>query len=276
MTAGRISARFLDGARGRILVVARLPAASDRGRAALVVPPFAEEMNKSRRMITELAERLAALGVATVVPDLFGTGDSEGEFCDGDWDVWKQDVSRAAVWSANEGWPVFAVLATRLGCALAAETSRDLLDRVERTVFWAPALDGARFLTQFLRLRVAASMMADGRGETVGGLRERLRHGETLEVAGYALSPSLADRIDGLRLVERLGPHVGELHWMEVLRTADLPMPDASVAAIMAAEPGVGAIRRHIVAGEPFWSATEIVLNADLVDRTVAALTGES
>lgn len=229
-------------------------------------------MNKSRRMVTELACRLTESGVATIVPDLFGTGDSEGEFSDGNWDVWRQDLALASAWSARQGWPVFAVLGIRLGCVLAADISQDLPGQIARTVLWAPVLDGTRFLTQFLRLRVAASMMADGRNESVVELRERMRRGETIEVAGYPLSASLADRIDDLKLVDRIGPQLGEVCWMEIVRSADQPLPESSMAAIATAERTAGAIKTHAIAGETFWSTTEVVLNKDLIDRTVAAL----
>jgi hypothetical protein len=48
------------------------------------VPPFAEEMNKSRRMIAEVGRRLEGSGVGMLLVDLFGTGDSEGEFAQAD------------------------------------------------------------------------------------------------------------------------------------------------------------------------------------------------
>src|SRR6185436_14934074 len=67
---------------------------------------IAEEMNKCRRMIAEAANALAALGVAALVPDLFGTGDSEGEFRDADWETWKADLDTAVAWASEEGWPV--------------------------------------------------------------------------------------------------------------------------------------------------------------------------
>ena len=272
MTAGRIIACFLNGARGRILVVARFPA-SGSGRAVLVVPPFAEEMNKSRRMVTEVASRLVKSGIATIVPDLFGTGDSEGEFSAGDWEVWQQDVALAATWAAEVGWPVFALLGIRLGGALAAESSRNLLGPVTRTVLWAPVLDGARFLTQFLRLRVAASMMEDGGSESVAGLRERLQRGETIEVSGYSLSPTLVRRVDKVTLVDQLGPHAGAVHWIEIMRSEEPAIPESTRAAIALAGNTVQMIKSYAVSGDPFWSTTEIAINAELVDKTVAVLT---
>ena len=54
-----------------------------------MVPPFAEEMNKCRPMVTEVALGLAESGIASIVPDLYGTGDSGGDFSEGDWETWQ-------------------------------------------------------------------------------------------------------------------------------------------------------------------------------------------
>ena len=54
MSRRSVSGQFIDGAKGPIFVLAREPAAGVRG-CVLVVPPFAEEMNKCRRMVTEVA-----------------------------------------------------------------------------------------------------------------------------------------------------------------------------------------------------------------------------
>jgi len=75
---------FLDGPAGRIFAILR--AASDARHAVLIIPPFGEEMNKSRRQFTEVAQRLVGNGFAVLVVDLYGTGDSEGEFSEASWE----------------------------------------------------------------------------------------------------------------------------------------------------------------------------------------------
>jgi len=252
-------------------VLSRRPAVTE-GRAVLVVPPFAEEMNKSRRMITQVAQQLSARGVATVIPDLFGTGDSAGEFGDGDWDVWKDDLRRAMEWSLRSGWRVARMLCTRLGCALAAETARDAGMSLEGTVFWQPVPDGQQFLNQFLRLRVAASMNMEDRRESVAGLREQLHGGKSLEVAGYEISPWLADQLDQIRLGSAIGPWLGELTWMEVVRACDAPIPRRSEEIIKGALARGLTVTVKTVNGVPFWASTEIVSLPDLIAGTVDAL----
>ena len=85
---------FLTGRAGALYARYQPPRASIRHRAdVVIVPPFAEEMNKSRRMFALLAERLATLGVGTALIDLYGTGDSEGDFGDARYDVWLDDMT---------------------------------------------------------------------------------------------------------------------------------------------------------------------------------------
>lgn len=273
MSPASIDARFIEGLRGKLFVLLRKPRRQETGRCVLIVPPFAEEMNKSRRMFTEVAQGLVARGVAAVLPDLYGTGDSEGEFREADWEVWKDDLVRTASWAAEQGWAVSALLCLRLGCILGAQVAATLPQPLERSVFWQPVLDGERFMTQFLRLRVAASMMED-RKESVTNLRARLRRGEYLEVAGYELDSRILEQVDQARLGAALHEQLGELYWMEIVRDADLRMPASSAKVIEGAAGKLRSIRGETVAGEPFWASTEIVRLPALVERTVRALDG--
>jgi exosortase A-associated hydrolase 2 len=262
--------RFLEGPR-RIFALLHRPSGAS-GTSVLIVPPFGEEMNKSRKLFTDLAQQLLLHGIATVMPDLYGTGDSEGEFADGDWAQWTEDVAAAARFAAAEGWPVGALIGTRLGCALAARVARESPQPLRATVFWAPVLDGDRYLTQFLRLRVAASMADESRRESVAGLKEQMRQSGTIEVGGYALSARLAEQVTGLKLASELSANLGALHWMEVVRDAEAPLPAPATEVIERARkiPLDVTVRR--IPGDPFWQSTEIVRNAALIEQTVASL----
>lgn len=265
-----ITPAFIEGCRGRLFVLLRRPAATRTAPCVMIVPPFAEEMNKCRPMLSQVAQGLAAHGIATVLPDLTGTGDSAGEFRDADWNAWTDDLARAAQWSRESGCEVTGLLGVRLGCILGARATAQWPPGIARTVFWQPVLEGARFLVQFLRLRVAASIMEDV-PETVAGLRSRLESGATLEIAGYDLSGTLARQIEQARLADALGRHLGRMHWIETLRGTTDALPEASARAIRAATDTGLAVTASTVAGEPYWSSVELVRIPGLVDRTIAA-----
>jgi len=272
LSRSAIEPRFIDGPRGKLFVILRKPPGRASGPCVLLVPPFAEEMNKSRRMFTLLAEGLARRGVASLLPDLHGTGDSAGEFRDADWDLWKAELVQSSGWAAAAGWRLTGLLGLRLGCALAAESSAELPARPERSVFWQPVSEGERFVTQFLRVRVAASMMADQK-ESVSDLRKQLQSGATLEVAGYELSGRLIAQLDRVRLADSIGERLGELHWMEVVRDLSGSLPPATERFLQSVRERATSLFAHTVSGEPFWSATEIVVLPELITRTVDLLT---
>lgn len=260
---------FIEGRRGRLFVLARLPKGGSPRGCVLFAPPFAEEMNKCRKMMTDLSTALANRGIASVIADLFGTGDSEGELSEADWSDWQDDLERAAEWGSAFGCPVDGLVGVRLGCMLAADAARRL--GIERSVWWQPVLDGARVLDQFLRLRVAATMM-EGQKESIADLRSRLAAGEALEVAGYELSGRLAGQIDGLRLAERFGPQLGETLWLETVRSAESSAPTPSVAAAERLRKAGVPVSLETVVCEPFWSTVEIVTNVALVNRSAEFL----
>lgn len=269
-----LNAGFIEGSRGRIFVLLRHPAGMSSGPAVLVVPPLAEEMNKCRRMFTEVARNLAARGVATVLPDLYGTGDSEGEFSAADVHVWLDDVVRTAAWSQRQGWQVRGLLCTRIGCVLGARYARVADAAVQCSVFWQPMTDGERFLNQFLRLRVAASMMDADRRESVAGLRDMLKTGHSIEVSGYEVSSQLAAQLDAMDLATDAGPHLGQVHWMEMVRDPAAPLPAPALRCVERFSAAGAPVTVHRTTGEPYWSSTEIVVDKPTMAATVETLAG--
>lgn len=227
-------------------------------------------MNKSRRMLADLSSALAEIGLASVIVDLYGTGDSEGEFHDADWDCWVDDVARTAAWAAGEGCRVRALLGVRTGCLLAARTATHL-DGIEQSVFWQPVEDGRRYLTQFLRLAVAAAMM-EGGSASAQDLREQIRRDGRAEIAGYSISATLADQLEDLSLAREITPDLGRQHWIEIVRDPQRDISPGSLRTVEAVRGRGLTITTETVLGEPFWASSEIVRSAGLIESTVDAL----
>jgi len=266
-TRAELSGHFVESSRGRIFVLLRRPPGAHDG--VIVVPPFAEEMNKSRRMMSKVAEELAGQGLAAVIPDLSCTGDSEGDFGDAEWSTWASDVCRAIDWCAEAGLQIRGLLGIRLGAALALAALRaNPALRFETAVLWQPVLDGSRFTTQFLRLRVASQMSGSAPRETVADIRARLEAGDCVEVAGYRLSGMLMRELDAVVPPERIPDRLGRIRWMEIVREAggDVPLPATRLIEATRREGGDVAV--DTFAGEPFWATTEIVTNMAMVTAT--------
>lgn len=257
-------AEFIGESGRPIFALLRTPRAPT-GECMLVVPPFAEEMNKCRRMVTDLAKQAGRDGRAVLCVDLCGTGDSEGEFSEARVARWIEDLANAVKWSAGKGWPVTSVVGIRLGAILAAKLVREHNLALSRAVVWQPVTSGARLVDQFLRIRVLASRMERDSHETVADLRARLKSGETIEVAGYGLSPALCADLDALELASELTPAISPIRWLEVVAEASAPATPATLRAIEQARAAGCEVEHCRIVGEPFWMATEVVRNAELV-----------
>jgi len=85
---------FLDTADGPRFCLFHAPSGECRG-ALVYIHPFAEEMNRSRRMAALQARALAAQGIGVLLLDLHGCGDSAGDFGDASWDGWLRDIAAA-------------------------------------------------------------------------------------------------------------------------------------------------------------------------------------
>jgi len=263
---------FLKSGTGQRFCLFHRPAGECRG-AVLYVHPFAEEMNRSRRMAALQARRLAALGYGVLQLDLHGCGDSSGDFGDARWDLWKQDLAAGAAWLRQQlGQPV-TLWGLRLGATLALDYARTAPHPVAAMILWQPVLNGATYLTQFLRLRMASALLADSASahSGTGALRDALRAGETLEIGGYDLAPALAAALDALDPAEALAPSC-PVHWLEALSAPGQALPPA--AARVSAEwlrQGVD-LELHPVHCPPFWATPEITVCEGWLDATSSAL----
>jgi exosortase A-associated hydrolase 2 len=263
---------FLPGPAGPIFGVYRLPVRGPARLAALFLPPFAEEMNKSRRMFTLAAQALARGGIASLVIDLHGTGDSAGEFAEARWKTWQSEAVASCAWLRERGHESVVLVGLRMGGLLALDIARKL-PGLERIILWQPVLAGEGLVTQFLRMDVAARMLtqADARSST-DALRKRLQAGETVEVAGYALAPELVAAIESLKL-ETLPPaSAPPIDWIEVVPDVSRNGAPAGLRVRQTWQARGLSVRHRVVAGPPFWSAVEIAVAPDLVQATVDAL----
>jgi len=177
----------LDGSNGPLFGIYSAPAPGLRHQADLLfVPPFAEEMNRSRRMTKALATRLSAAGCGMLNLDLFGIGDSTGEFVDANLHIWRNDLRRGLAWLTERDAAPIGMVGLRLGALLAMELLAQQPPRLQRIVLWQPVVSGEQMLTQFLRV---LAIGGGNKATSSAALRTRLAAGEALEIAGYDIFP---------------------------------------------------------------------------------------
>jgi exosortase A-associated hydrolase 2 len=266
-----LDAFFLPAEPGERFCVLNTSESAPRG-GIVYVHPFAEEMHKARRMAALQSRRLAAQGYVVLQLDLYGCGDSSGEFGQARWDIWRADVRRALTWLEQRAQGPLSLWGLRLGATLAAEVAADPELGIEKLLLWQPVIGGEQFLSQFLRLRLAAEMLSAGAATSaLHKLRGELAQGHSLEIAGYELHPALAEAIDRLDLAA-LCPAAKRVHWLEVGLDAGAGLRRASQRTVERWQTSGQEVLSAVVAGDPFWSTVEIVECPALLDATTAAL----
>jgi exosortase A-associated hydrolase 2 len=255
---------FLPAQTGQRFCLFHRPAPGQPVRGAvLYVHPFAEEMNKTRRMAALQARAFAAQGYGVLQIDLHGCGDSSGDFRDARWSIWKQDLALACDWLAQRMSGPISLWGLRLGALLALDFSQDRRQPIARLILWHPVISGKTHLNQFLRMRIASEMLvsdalsgaAGATSSTSSTLRAQLAGGSSIEVAGYELAPELAAAIDAQE-ASSCTPRQ-PVHWFD-LQTAGAMAPAVARHLQRWRDAGVQA-QLHPVEGVPFWAGSEIV-----------------
>lgn len=276
MGAYHLQTGFFPGNSGSIHLSVFIPLIETPSRWVIHFPAFAEEMNRSRALVARTARGLAERGVAVVVPDLFGTGDSAGDFVDADWAIWLADQLSVADWARKQGASELVFWGLRAGCLLAAEAASRMITPPTQLVFWQPASSGKQLMTQFLRLRLAASLRQGDDGfvehKNVAQLRDKLLTESSLRVAGYQLGAGLFQAIESRQLNDFATPTRTRVSVWEVISGAGIP--GSRVIQKQLAQWREGGVKCTFsqVQGDPFWSTQELGLAQALTDETVAIL----
>jgi exosortase A-associated hydrolase 2 len=248
------------------------PAFGGTEKAVLIyIHPFAEELNKTRRMVALQVKSIAEAGYSVLQIDLLGCGDSSGDFGDASWDAWLNDVELAYQYIRQRSKAPIWLWGLRAGCLIAASVAPRLPEKVN-FLFWQPMISGQVVLQQFLRLAAAGALTDEGGGKgVVSRLKVELAAGSEVEVAGYRLSPLLTN----LLAVAEAKPLMGEainLIWLEI-SSRENPEISASTATQLENWRNAGhQVELQIVSGPSFWQAAEIELAPALLDATLAVL----
>lgn len=237
------------------------------------IHPFAEEMNKSRRMVAMQARQLSQAGFAVLQIDLHGCGDSSGDFADASWAGWTDDVLHACAWLRDQAGDVPLWLwGLRAGCLLAAQAAARLAQPCH-FLFWAPAAAGKPLLQQFLRLKAAGEMLGGDAKGVMEQLRQRMADGEVVEIAGYGLAPGLAQGLEKAALIPPAHAQHARVEWFELSTRADATFSPATEKAQGPWRDVGCTLRAHLVSGPSFWQTAEIEDAPALLAATTMALT---
>lgn len=235
---------------------------------AVFFPPFGDEMNQTRRMFRLMAEALAAHGVAARMFDLLGTGDSSADFSEATVTAWLADCSRMLT-AAQDEHERLVLIGCRLGVALAVKASEMLANPAELLVGWAPLLHGSQQLHGLLR----AARFAWGSRFGAPDPRACWAGGERAWLAGYPVSPTLAQQLDALETPN--APRVKRATLIELRNVTDESELDASEVMRRRAQAwNQAGVDTNAMAlrGPAFWNVVDLVDVPQLLELTMAAV----
>ncbi len=277
-----MEAFFLPAAQGQRLCILYAPTPGVALRGSVVyVHPFAEEMNRCRRMVSLQARALAQAGFATLQLDLMGCGDSSGDFGDATWAIWLDDIDLARQWLTQRYDAPLWLWGARAGCLLVAQSAARSIHATAGLLLWMPVVSGRQHLQQFLRLRMMGEVVRGNQAKPSAGtahLLQQLERGLSVEVAGYAIGPELSAGLSGTGL-DDVGHTTTKVLCFEVASPGDtLPTAVSPALTQQLARWNAAGVRATaaVVPGEPFWQVPEAPACTALLQSTTDALVAAS
>lgn len=270
---------FLPASQGRRFCLEHAAQGSPKGRI-LFIHAFAEEMNASRRVIAQQCRKLAASGYTVLQLDLLGCGDSSHDFADATWEAWLDDAAAGLNWlieleadSATPLWIWGLRAGALLACATATRYVRECPHQAIHLLLWQPLASGRQQLQQFMRLHAAAQWL--GGAATGEAPPLALAAGRAAQIAGYSLTPALANGLEQATLSLPPTSH-GRVELMELSNTAPTGQPELSPWLEKQSELWRKAgwcVQSRCLRGHHFWqSVAESDLDPELMVATLAAL----
>lgn len=260
---------FLPGERGQRFCLYHAPRDVARG-AIIYLHPFAEEMNKARRMAARQSRALAEAGFAVLQIDLLGCGDSAGDFSEATWQAWQDDVMLAYRWLRTQTQAPLTLWGLRAGCLVAASAAL-YLPEATNFIFWQPVVSGKQHWQQFMRLKMAGELASGQAKGITEQLRRQLAAGEPIEIAGYTVSPELAEGLAGAEL-EPPACGGGQIVWLETSLRDEATLAPISQKWIECWQAAGYAVHAQVVRGPAFWLTSEIEDAPELLVAMQAAL----
>ncbi len=236
-------------------------------------------MNKSRRMAALQSRALAAAGFSVLQIDLHGCGDSSGDFGDASWDDWVNDVIQAVAWltardEAHANAPLW-LWGLRAGCLIATQAAASLVEPAN-FCFWQPATSGKLVLQQFMRLKLAADMLSGKSKGLMDEMKQALAQGQSVEIAGYLLSPSLAQGLEQAVLIPASNAGEGiaacRAGWFELSTQEDAEITPVAQQSLSKWQAFGYATQHQVIQGPSFWQTQEIEDAPALIEATCNAL----
>ena len=240
----------------------------------LFIPPFAEELNRSRHMISRQAREFSQAGYAVLILDLYGTGDSEGTYAEATVEIWQQDIQSALSWLKGKSELPITLWAMRTGALIAADFVQQYPDSCQNLILWSPVGNGKKFISQYLRIKLAAEFTGKpgDNQTTMKDLWTDLDNGKIIEIAGYDLTGKLAHGLASLDLATIKLPETIKVNWIETALSDPANLSPASQKIIEKWETKDIPVNAYAVKDKAFWTLQEPEWALDYITQTLKLL----
>jgi len=275
MLKHKVTPFFITGEQGSLFAMHFSPILGSTSKCIIYIPAFAEEMNKSRHMLAMQARAFVDRGYSVLIIDLWGTGDSQGEFSEATWGIWLNDIDAAVKWAQSKGHTSISFLGLRVGALLGMDYLHQYGPHIDRLICWQPVLNGEQFVMQFLRLRVAAAMMdKNAAQEKTSDLKHKLLDGQYVEVSGYQLNPKLVNPMMAIRAEQLNLQTIKQCNVFELTVGSDLDATYTLSKWVKTIEQKEINVSLDVINGSLFWATQEISESSDLIQITSNKLSG--
>ena len=245
--------------------------ANESHRAVIFVPPFAEEMNRSKRMYVLCARLLADSGIHAYCFDYSGTGDSSGEWGEFSYADWIQDIHHVCN-HCSTFCDRIGFVALRFGALILSDAIEQFRLNIDRCVFWDPIEAGEGLVRQLIRIKIAAAMSGESKKLSTKEILEDIQANGFLESGGYHISKTLIDDINSKKLSSLLESVLGqsEIEWMQLGKNSQLN--SKWLLNTIAEENLAHGLRKnlfmHRVNDVKFWMQQEVTIAPELLRAT--------
>lgn len=240
--------------------------------AVVILPPFAEEMNKSRHIIKQCTKKLAEHNYYSFMLDNYGTGDSEGDLDTATIELWRTDLAILIQKIADWGFTSISFIGIRFG----ALQLFDLLNNtnlplpIKQVVLWQPMFDAARFWQQFCRIKVAEAM-ANGDKLSQKQIEQQLEQGQIVEIAGYPINSSFVQSILQMESTLPAVLNNSPLSWFELSKLDNVALPVQKVRDSLTEK---CLLHFKQIKADAFWQTSELAEANQLLALTINQFAG--
>jgi len=196
---------FFEAGEHRLFGVYYEPKTRRKNLSFLFVHAFGEEKLWAQRVFVNYARKLSADGYGALRFDLFGHGDSEGDFRDATVNGWLRDIGHAwrTVNDMSGGSGQIGIIGVRLGATLGIMASESI-ENVKAVVAWEPIVDGAKYASEIVRSNIAMQSTIFGEIKyNRTALENRMKENMPLNCEGYEISYEMYDQVRSIKLAEQ-------------------------------------------------------------------------